>query len=147
MAQKRRNIEDIASVLVRKLNELEKNIGQLENVEFEAPNVDYREFYKIINHAKEEIESDFLGLNRLFEKQLELEERQLKSQKSFLSDLSDFYKVRHSRVPNWIFGLICALFLMLGGVLWKFSEDYKRLGVLEKENRQLYELYQKHQEN
>ena len=147
MEQKRRSIEDIASVLVRKLNELEKNIGQLENVEFESPKVDYSEFYKIINHAKEEIASHFLGLNRLFEKQLELEERQLKTQNAFLSDLSDFYKVRYRRVPNWIFSLICALFLMLGGVLWKLSEANKRLGVLEEENRQLYKFYQKHQEN
>ena len=98
MAQKRRNIEYIESVLVRKLNELEKNIGKLENVEFEAHKVYYREFYRIINHVKEEIESDFMGLNRLFKKQLELEERQLKSQKSFLSDLSDFYKVGVARL-------------------------------------------------
>ncbi len=146
----RRNVAHIANLLIEELETFEKRAEEIKNFKLEAPEIDYNPIYEALNTHKKAIESENIKLEHHIS---ELNTKLLTHQKTienqnklFLSDLSDFYKVKHSRLPNEIIIALAIILMCFFVGFYSLVETYQKVERLENENQQLYEFYQNHQE-
>lgn len=109
MTKKRHSIDTIAEVLIDKLNDLEHTAQRIEKATEKELKLDVKEVRSLVEMHKKTLHE------------------QNKLEKSFLSDLKAFNDKNRTRVPNWVFALLCALFFTsLGSIYysWKKAESY-----------------------
>ena len=106
MTKKRHSIDTIAEVLIDKLNDLEHTAQRIEKATEKELKLDVKEVRSLVEMHKKTLHE------------------QNKLEKSFLSDLKAFNDKNRTRVPNWVFALLCALFFTsLGSIYYSWKKQ------------------------
>lgn len=101
MAKGRKNINDIAEILIEKLSDMEQVASKIDIA------------------SKRELKIDTKGLEDLFSMQNTAE-------KTILSDLEQLQQKNKTRLPNWVLGVLFAFFLgLIGSITFAYSSVQK----------------------